>query len=383
MRQIGAEHFADQADRFWALKDVSFDIEQGNRVGVIGRNGAGKSTLLKILSRITAPTEGLVKIKGRIVSLLEVGTGFHPELTGRENIYLNGAILGMKRWQIKERLDEIINFSEIEQFIDTPVKRYSSGMYVRLAFSVAAHLDSDILIADEVLAVGDAAFQKKCIGEMKSISSNNGKTIIFVSHQMTAIKKLCSNGGMIMEKGRIINECDTVDNLISSYFGSISEYGKDRMFYIGENDENEYICLDSIEIKNPAGSNEITIKTGFIIDVRFDCKVAGINLDCTIQITDEEDTIISHRPGIVSDNNNSEITKYHVSARYPGFVVNASKYKVTLIFGKNQQEALLRKDDIVWFTVNEIVYEKGTVLRKTPGYIYPNIDWKIESESVR
>ncbi|HUX43063.1 MAG TPA: ABC transporter ATP-binding protein [Rectinemataceae bacterium] len=214
--QIGADHFADQKDRFWALKDLNFEIEQGDRVGIVGKNGAGKSTLLKILSRITAPTEGTVKIKGRIVSLLEVGTGFHPELTGRENIYLNGAILGMKNRAVSQKLDEIIAFSEIQQFIDTPVKRYSSGMYVRLAFAVAAHLDSDILLADEVLAVGDAAFQKKCIGKMENVSKNEGRTVLFVSHNMGAVKQLCQSG-IMLTKGVISGIYDDSSTLIRDY----------------------------------------------------------------------------------------------------------------------------------------------------------------------
>ncbi|MDB9347428.1 polysaccharide ABC transporter ATP-binding protein [Nodularia spumigena] len=177
-------------EEFWALKDVSFDIKQGDRVGIIGRNGAGKSTLLKILSRITEPTTGSIKIKGRVASLLEVGTGFHPELTGRENIFLNGAILGMGKEEITRKFDEIVAFAEVEKFLDTPVKRYSSGMYVRLAFAVAAHLEPEILIVDEVLAVGDAAFQKKCLGKMEHVAKE-GRTILFVSHNMAAIQKLC------------------------------------------------------------------------------------------------------------------------------------------------------------------------------------------------
>src|SRR5437868_12121405 len=173
----------------WALKDVSFEVGEGEVIGIIGRNGAGKSTLLKILSRITDPTEGRVRIKGRVASLLEVGTGFHPELTGRENVYLNGAILGMTREEIRRKFDEIVSFAEIERFLDTPVKRYSSGMYVRLAFAVAAHLEPEILVVDEVLAVGDAAFQKKCLGKMEDVSTT-GRTVLFVSHQMSAIQKL-------------------------------------------------------------------------------------------------------------------------------------------------------------------------------------------------
>lgn len=191
------------SEDFWALKDVSFEITDGDRVGIIGRNGAGKSTLLKILSRITEPSAGRVRIMGRVASLLEVGTGFHPELTGRENIFLNGAILGMTRTEIKKKFDEIVDFAEIEKFLDTPVKRYSSGMYVRLAFAVAAHLEPEILLIDEVLAVGDAQFQKKCLGKMEDVSKKEGRTVIFVSHQLDMIKALCSKA-ILLEKGELI-----------------------------------------------------------------------------------------------------------------------------------------------------------------------------------
>jgi lipopolysaccharide transport system ATP-binding protein len=195
-------HFADPThEEFWALKDVSFEINQGDRVGIIGRNGAGKTTLLKILSRITEPTTGRVTIKGRVASLLEVGTGFHPELTGRENIFLNGAILGMSKAEIKKKFDEIVDFAEVEKFLDTPVKRYSSGMYVRLAFAVAAHLEPEILIVDEVLAVGDAQFQKKCLGKMEDVSAKEGRTVLFVSHNMGAISALCSKV-VLLKQGR-------------------------------------------------------------------------------------------------------------------------------------------------------------------------------------
>ncbi len=198
------DHGNRDGEALWALKDVSFQVEQGEVLGIIGRNGAGKSTLLKILSRVTAPTSGVVKVKGRIASLLEVGTGFHPELTGRENIYLNGAILGMTKQEIARKFDEIVAFAEIEKFIDTPVKRYSSGMYVRLAFAVAAHLESEILLVDEVLAVGDAEFQKKCLGKMGDIASREGRTIFFVSHNMAAITSLCSNV-VCIENGKPIH----------------------------------------------------------------------------------------------------------------------------------------------------------------------------------
>lgn len=195
-----------RAEEFWALKDVNFEVRRGEVVGIIGRNGAGKSTLLKILSRITEPTEGRVRLGGRVASLLEVGTGFHPELTGRENIYLNGAILGMSKAEIKSKFDEIVAFAEIEKFLDTPVKRYSSGMYVRLAFAVAAHLEPEILVVDEVLAVGDAEFQKKCLGKMEQVS-RGGRTVLFVSHNMAAVAALCSSG-IVLDGGRLISRND-------------------------------------------------------------------------------------------------------------------------------------------------------------------------------
>src|SRR5262249_28346776 len=190
-----------KVETFWALKDVSFDVKKGEVVGIIGRNGAGKSTLLKVLSRITEPTTGRVRIRGRVASLLEVGTGFHPELTGRENVYLNGAILGMTREEIKRKFDEIVAFAEIEKFLDTPVKRYSSGMYVRLAFAVAAHLEPEILIVDEVLAVGDFEFQRRCLGKMNAVA-HSGRTVLFVSHNMTAIEELCSRS-ILLKNGVI------------------------------------------------------------------------------------------------------------------------------------------------------------------------------------
>jgi lipopolysaccharide transport system ATP-binding protein len=214
----------DEVEEFWALKDVSFDVRRGDVVGVIGRNGAGKSTLLKVLSRITEPTEGRIRIQGRVASLLEVGTGFHPELTGRENIYLNGAILGMTRGEIKSKFDEIVAFAEVERFLDTPVKRYSSGMYVRLAFAVAAHLEPEILVVDEVLAVGDAEFQKKCLGKMKDVAGH-GRTVLFVSHNMAAVRALCSKA-LLLRSGRLALAGNT-DDVILHY---VDQHGESSDF---------------------------------------------------------------------------------------------------------------------------------------------------------
>ena len=208
----------DEIEEFWALRDVSFDVEQGDVLGIVGRNGAGKSTLLKILSKITEPTEGRVRLRGRVASLLEVGTGFHPELTGRENVFLNGAILGMSKAEIAEKFDEIVAFAEIDKFLDTPVKRYSSGMYVRLAFAVAAHLEPEILIVDEVLAVGDVDFQRKCLGKMKDVSQHDGRTVLFVSHNVSAVKALCKKG-LFLEQGRV-GVSGTVDQAVDAYMRS-------------------------------------------------------------------------------------------------------------------------------------------------------------------
>lgn len=248
--KIGEHKYDGTENGFWALKDLNFEIKQGDRVGIIGKNGAGKSTLLKILSRITAPTEGTVKIRGRVASLLEVGTGFHGELTGRENIYLNGAILGMKKKEVDRKIDEIIDFSGIEQHIDTPAKRYSSGMYVRLAFAVAAHLDSEILIADEVLAVGDAEFQKKALGKMNELSMGQGRTVLFVSHQMSAVQNLC-NRGFILEKGRIIYSAHNISNVVSKYLNKNKDnLQKLKWVNTDTKTKNKFFYPISFEIEN-------------------------------------------------------------------------------------------------------------------------------------
>lgn len=275
--KIGEDKYKGTDEGFWALKELNFEIKQGDRVGIIGKNGAGKSTLLKILSRITAPTEGCVKIHGRVASLLEVGTGFHGELTGRENVYLNGAILGMKKREVDRKIDEIIDFSGIEKHIDTPVKRYSSGMYVRLAFAVAAHLDSEILIADEVLAVGDVAFQKKALGKMNELSTGQGRTVLFVSHNMAAVKSLC-NRGIVLDAGQLkykrklddairlyINNDKTIRLLYSiDHSTDIIEIDT---FQINEQDTNEIVMHDltfSVYIKGKVAYN-----FNYALEIRF------------------------------------------------------------------------------------------------------------------
>lgn len=253
-------------EEFWALKDVSFEVKQGERIGIIGRNGAGKSTLLKILSRITEPTSGSVRIKGRVASLLEVGTGFHPELTGRENIYLNGAILGMRRADISRRFDEIVEFSEVAKFLDTPVKHYSSGMYVRLAFAVAAHLEPEILIVDEVLAVGDVAFQKKCLGKMEEVGGE-GRTVLFVSHSMGAIQGLCTQGvlldqGVILAKGK-------VNDIITTYLNNVSSSSQTAIADRTDRKGNQQLIFTSFELRNNFGKIVNSVCVGETVDLVF------------------------------------------------------------------------------------------------------------------
>ncbi len=265
------------SDIVWSLKDINFEIGQGEAVGIIGKNGAGKSTLLKLLSRVTGPTTGEIKVKGRIASLLEVGTGFHPELSGRENIYLNGAILGMRKKEITRKLDEIIDFSGVERYIDTPVKRYSSGMYVRLAFAVAAHLESEILIVDEVLAVGDADFQKKCLGKMGDISKGEGRTVLFVSHNMAAVKGLCTKG-IVLENGLVTAE-GPINRAVDMYLKSASSMN----VWEGSDGDNS-IRLLKAKVFNDAGNEsfsnteKIDVSITFELGEKFKDMVIGVSI---------------------------------------------------------------------------------------------------------
>jgi lipopolysaccharide transport system ATP-binding protein len=262
----------ETSETFWALKDVSFEVKQGERLGIIGRNGAGKSTLLKLLSRITEPTSGQAIINGRVASLLEVGTGFHQELTGRENIFMNGAILGMSRSEIRKKFDEIVAFAEVEQFLDTPVKRYSSGMYVRLAFAVAAHLEPEILLVDEVLAVGDAQFQKKCLGKMQEVSKQEGRTVLFVSHNMAAVEQLCTRG-IVLDKGAVAFG-GTQSEAIARYLSMKPVFNTLIYERIDRQGTGE-IRMESIELRDADGRLVDTVQSGQTICLHFHYKVHG------------------------------------------------------------------------------------------------------------
>jgi len=265
------------SDYVWALRDINFEVKHGEVLGIIGRNGAGKSTLLKILSRTTAPTTGSVKIKGRVASLLEVGTGFHPELSGRENIYLNGAILGMTKREIQTKFDEIVDFAGVERYIDTPVKRYSSGMYVRLAFAVAAHLEPEILIVDEVLAVGDAEFQKKCLGKMKDVSEREGRTVLFVSHNMAAVKSLCTKS-LYISNGIISFHGDTEDG-VSNYLKVAKNQNNLSLSERRDREGNGRFLFTEIATKNSKGDegNTFFCNESIRIDLRFITNVEDVS----------------------------------------------------------------------------------------------------------
>ncbi len=276
----------------WALKDVSLDIHEGEVVGIIGRNGAGKSTLLKILSRITDPTEGRAEVYGRVGSLLEVGTGFHPELTGRENVFLNGAMLGMRRYEIVRKFDEIVAFAEVEKFIDTPVKRYSSGMYVRLAFAIAAHLDPEILIVDEVLAVGDAQFQKKCMGKMSEVAGE-GRTILFVSHNMAAVQRLCTRA-VLLSQGEVVKD-DKTSEVIDHYLESgLSQQGERLWSNISQAPGDEVVRLRAIRAINRHGkvSSSFTVREPICLEVEFNVLTGGSRLDVSLSLYDTSDNLI-------------------------------------------------------------------------------------------
>ena len=281
------KNLISKSNIIWSLKDINFEIKAGEKIGIIGKNGAGKSTLLKVLSQITSPSTGKINIKGRIASLLEVGTGFHPELTGRENIFLNGAILGMRKNEIKKKLDEIIQFSGIEKYIDTPVKRYSSGMYVRLAFSVGAHLQSEILIVDEVLAVGDAEFQKQCLGKMNDVSNSEGRTILFVSHNMNAIEKLC-NKSILLENG-YVTKIDDTKNVMTDYLTQQNTLSlPEKELSINNNSASfKSICFKNSqnEIANQFNLNDI-----FYLELSIDIFEQINGMELTVSVTNSRGT---------------------------------------------------------------------------------------------
>lgn len=370
-----------QSDIVWSLRDINFEINQGEAVGIIGKNGAGKSTLLKLLSRVTSPTTGEIKVKGRIASLLEVGTGFHPELSGRENIYLNGAILGMRKKEITRKLDEIIDFSGVERYIDTPVKRYSSGMYVRLAFAVAAHLESEILIVDEVLAVGDAEFQKKCLGKMGEISKGEGRTVLFVSHNMGAIKNLCSKG-ILLENGQITYAGD-VDNAIEKYLMNSNNAASKSWDLIAAPKSKSFALL-GVKVLNQDGEISVNHLITNDIEIEFTYQVLednqlftlGFNLfnNHNIHILSSHD---SHSPTLKQPLPKGIYTR---RIRIPGNFLAEAGYNCSFaIMRYDPFEVEFHEMEIVGFNVIDemgLKTVRGNYSGKFPGVVRPLLNWK-------
>ncbi len=370
---------ADPAfEEFWALKDVSFEIKQGDRVGIIGRNGAGKSTLLKILSRITEPSCGRISIRGRVASLLEVGTGFHPELTGRENIYLNGAILGMSKVEIKRQFDEIVAFAEVEKFLDTPVKRYSSGMYVRLAFAVAAHLEPEILIVDEVLAVGDAQFQKKCLGKMEDVSKG-GRTVLFVSHQMSAVTRLCEKC-LLLDRGNLKLDGDVyavTNKYLQSDLGTSAERSwSDPKTAPG----NDIVRLKAVRVvSNGSITDTIDISHPATIEIEYWNYASDSQLICGLAFLNEQGVIL-----FVS-NDFSRQTKslgiYKSMCAIPDNLLAEGQVKVLVQICNAQHldEIYILEHDVIAFQVVD-TKRLETLAEKwgghIPGLIRPQLNWQ-------
>jgi lipopolysaccharide transport system ATP-binding protein len=359
------------SDIVWSLKDINFEIERGDAVGIIGRNGAGKSTLLKLLSRVTTPTTGEINVKGRIASLLEVGTGFHPELTGRENIFLNGAILGMRKAEIKRQFDDIVTFAGVERYIDTPVKRYSSGMYVRLAFAVAAHLESEILIVDEVLAVGDAEFQKKCLGKMGELSKGQGRTVLFVSHNMGMISQLC-NKAILLEKGTFVDYNQTA-NVVSKYLSENTS--KENYIEFAVNSHKRVAQVLSINIGNTDGKPVSSIAFNESIKISYKILineyVPGIQIGIGLQ-----DKFLNRICTFVKEirlTDNAEITG---SATLPGGIIAPNVYSFVVAIWNKTGEIYDLHDNIGSIAIADNGTDLSLYEGKDYGTVILDVKWE-------
>lgn len=377
LRRIGGRGATAAAIPFWALRDVSFEIPRGEVTGVVGRNGAGKSTLLKILARITEPTLGKVEIRGRLGSLLEVGTGFHPELSGRENIFLNGAILGMRRAEIARKFDEIVAFAEQEAFIDTPVKRYSSGMYMRLAFAVAAHLEPDILLVDEVLAVGDAAFQKKCLGKMGDIS-REGRTILFVSHDVTSIAVLCKSA-LLMESGRVAAHGPTssvLDRYLRADSGDCSEAAWPADACPGD----DTVRLRAIRLLGANGlpSNAFSTADGIVVEMDYEVLTGGSLINPVIGVKNSRGVLIFTAANYSDPqwgNRLGEKGTFRTRCAVPGNILNDESYSVDTHLIGNMRTIHASSNEGLRFTVVDDGSLRGDYVGEWRGAVRPRCVW--------
>jgi lipopolysaccharide transport system ATP-binding protein len=375
LRRLGGRSRAapPSSEEFWALRDIDFEIDIGDRLAIIGRNGAGKSTLLKILSRITEPTTGTIRLRGRLASLLEVGTGFHPELTGRENIFLNAAILGMSRQEVRNRFDEIVAFAEVERFLDTPVKRYSSGMYVRLAFAVAAHLDPEILVIDEVLSVGDAQFQKKCLGRMEQVGKE-GRTVLFVSHNMQTVLSLC-NRGILLDEGRIA-ATGSAHDVVSTYRELGTPNRPERVWRReDERPGNDKVRLRSVRISSSIEGRtdgQLTVRTPLSIVVEYDLNITTDAFFLGTRIRAVTGEIIFSTGSIPRP-----ITPgaYKSECLIPGDLMNDGVYTVDVTLARDSSVQVFRMEDALTFEIHDVERAPGAWLGKIPGAIRPRFEW--------
>lgn len=374
---------------FWAIRDISFDVAQGEVVGLIGRNGAGKSTLLKILSRITEPTLGEVRIRGRVASLLEVGTGFHPELSGRENIFLNGAVLGMSRDEIKRKFDEIVEFSEISRFIDTPVKRYSSGMYVRLAFAVAAHLEPEILIVDEVLAVGDVAFQRKCLGKVKEISRGSQRTVLFVSHNMNAVENICTRG-VLLKQGQMVREGNDVRDIVRQYLSDHTSMPGELPHWQNTANEfaNDYFRVDRFYLTDRDGE---VISHPVANDGPVSVVIEGevLKPDSNIQIgyglfTSDMDLLYWSTNLDQPETSWVDLQRgsYKLTSRIPARLLNEGEYRVGLFLSLYRRRWFCEpgvKGPTLSFEIRGGLSDSPCLVVRRPGFLSPVMDWEVRN----
>jgi len=359
-------------EEFWALKDVGFEVRRGEVLGVIGRNGAGKSTLLKILSRITEPSEGRVSITGRVSSLLEVGTGFHPELSGRENIYLNGAILGMSRADIKRKFDEVVAFADVERFLDTPVKRYSSGMYVRLAFAVAAHLEPEILILDEVLAVGDAEFQKKCLGKMQDVAGR-GRTVLFVSHNMVAVQSLCKRC-IGLSQGRIVIDGPTSTS-IAKYQKDIGKNNLEQMWGESNAPGNDIVRITRVALiakTSSTGETILAMDTPFEIVFEYQVRRPAPILHVMFHLTNAQGVLVlTSAPKPATHGCGA----YRSTCQFPGGLLNEGGYSLKLQVIENGLNLIYAFENILSFAVVDDRPRAGGWMGREPGVVQPLFPW--------
>lgn len=367
-------------DRIWALRDLDLEVKQGEVVGIIGRNGAGKSTLLKVVSGITEPTSGYADIYGRVGSLLEVGTGFHMELTGRENIFMNGAILGMCRHEIRRKFDEIVAFSEVEEFLDTPVKRYSSGMYMRLAFAVAAHLETDILLVDEVLAVGDAAFQKKCLGKMGDVAKG-GRTILFVSHNLLAIETLC-NRLIWLEEGRIADQGDP-EQLIAGYLRKSLQLSSERNWHLStQGPGTETLRLHRVRVRPSRGtvSDSISVQTPFLLEFEYWNFDPAAHISVSFRLYNEKGVLLFDISSPVNPEwrqNPSPTGLLRSVCHVPGDFLNNGLHRVSLNVLSNKIHTIEEPEAVVFNIQDGSVDQRGGWYGKWPGAVRPKLKWDV------